>query len=90
MRDGWIGVFIDGNRRRRMRTIDGRLAVGNSRFTDKRLNPAGDINHLVPVFRAYAKLFLDDFHCYNHKTPKVNLGAKHQSAFGGFNCESAF
>ncbi len=62
--NGRVGVFVYGNCRRCVRTIDYCIAVGNARLADKRANLACDVNHLVTVFCAYAKLFLDDFHYY--------------------------
>ena len=70
MLHGWIGVFIDGNRRGRVRTINDDVAVGNAGLADNRLDPAGDINHLVAALRAYTELFLYDFHKFN---PEVFL-----------------
>ncbi len=85
VRDGRIGVFVDGNRRRCVGAIYDRLPVGNAGLADNRLDLAGDINHLVAALRAHTELLLNYFHCYGHRIPKVNMGAKHQSAFGGFN-----
>ena len=70
VRDGRVGVFIDCNRRRRMGTIYHDLTVGNAGLADNRLDPAGDINHLVAALRAYTELFLYDFHKFN---PEVFL-----------------
>ena len=67
MWDGRIGVFIDCNRRRRMGAIYDHLPVGNAGLADNRLDPAGDINHLVAALCAYAELFLNDFHKFNQE-----------------------
>lgn len=67
MRDGRVGVFINGNRRRRMGTIDHHLAVGNAGLADNRLDLAGYINHLVAALCAYTELILYDFHKFNQE-----------------------
>ena len=60
--NGRVGVFIYGDSRGRVRTIDYCVAVSYARLADERSHLARDINHLVAALGADVKVFLDDFH----------------------------
>jgi hypothetical protein len=62
VRNGWIGVFVDGNRRGSVGTIDNNIAVSDAAPADKRTDLAGNINHLIAALCVDAKIFLDNVH----------------------------
>jgi hypothetical protein len=74
VRNGRVGVFVDGDRCRGVGAIHGDLAVSNAGLTDNITHLAGDINHLVPASRTNAKIFLGDSHNYSilHLLDNVN------------------
>ncbi len=62
VRNGWVGVFIDSNRRCGMGTIDNNIAIGDTGLADKRADLAGNIDHLIAALCADAKIFLYNIH----------------------------
>ena len=57
-----VGIFVNGYRGGGVGAIKGRKAVLDTAFSNHVSNLAGDVNHLVTVFRAYVNIFVDDFH----------------------------
>jgi len=64
VRNGGVGVLIDGDRRRGMGTKDNGFPVTNTGLSDDRIHLAGDIDHLAPASRTDPKIFLNYFHDY--------------------------
>jgi hypothetical protein len=52
-----VGVFVYRNRSRRVRAINNYITIFYTSLADKRLNPAGNINHLVSASAAYFDIF---------------------------------
>jgi hypothetical protein len=61
--NGWVGVFVYGNARRRMRTVDYRITFSYTSLTDNALDFICYVDCLIALFAAYAEIFCNDFHC---------------------------